>query len=265
MNEIVDAFRSSDCPIEPRPKKQRGSKILRGLAVVAIIAMLVGLLLPATRSARPAAYRLQCANNLKQIALALRNYVGVYGTLPPAYTTDADGTRMHSWRVLILPFLEEGALYEQYRFDEPWNGPNNRRLAREIPIVYRCPSFSSQGGESAEPTDRALVTQYLALCGDDTTSLGARAASNAEFEGKAGDTLLVVEVDSECVHWMAPRDIDVAEYVRVLAKGKHRKQHTGGLNAVMADGNVRFISRTTDRSVLQNLSTTSDKKESPSR
>jgi hypothetical protein len=103
------------------------------LVVIAIIAVLIAFLLPAVRSARGAAYRSHCSSNLKQIALALHNYHDTFGAFPPAYVADESGKPMHSWRVLILPFLESSPLYDKYRFDEPWDGPNNRQLLKHMP------------------------------------------------------------------------------------------------------------------------------------
>ena len=78
------------------------------LGVLGIIALVIALLLPLARNgAGPAARRAQCTNNLKQIALALHNYEQAYKALPPAYTVDAEGRPLHSWRTLILPYLEE--------------------------------------------------------------------------------------------------------------------------------------------------------------
>src|SRR5262245_66359 len=91
------------------------------------------LLLPAVQQGREAARRSQCKNNLKQIALALLNYESRYGTFPPAYVADESGKPMHSWRVLILPDLDQQALYNDYNFSEPWDGPNNSRLLTRIP------------------------------------------------------------------------------------------------------------------------------------
>ena len=88
------------------------------------------LLIPAVSSAREAARRMQCSNNLKQIALALHNYHSAYGTLPPAYTIDVDGNRLHSWRTLILPYMEQDALYQQIDFSKPWDDPANAFLAK---------------------------------------------------------------------------------------------------------------------------------------
>jgi Protein of unknown function (DUF1559) len=68
--------------------------------------------------------------------LAVANYHETYGCFPPAYVADRDGKPIHSWRVLILPFLEQQELYRAYNFDEPWNGPNNRKLASRVGKIY---------------------------------------------------------------------------------------------------------------------------------
>ena len=113
--------------------RSRPKGLLTAFLVVILGCGCIGLLLPAFSSAREAARRMQCLNNLKQIALALHNYHDVYGVFPPAYIPDAQGKPKHSWRVLILPFLEEQGTYEKYDFDEPWDGPNNRALLTSMP------------------------------------------------------------------------------------------------------------------------------------
>lgn len=87
----------------PKPSSRRRITLVELLVVLSIVAVLIALLLPATRSARPAAHRAMCVNNLRQIALALHNYEQVCKCLPPAYTVDASGRPLHSWRTLILP------------------------------------------------------------------------------------------------------------------------------------------------------------------
>jgi prepilin-type N-terminal cleavage/methylation domain-containing protein len=110
----------------PAPIGGRGFTLIELLVVLAIIALLIALLLPATRSARGAAHRAQCVNNLRQIILALRNYELTHKAFPPAYTVDADGRPLHSWRTLILPYIEQEALYKIDRPLEALERPSQR-------------------------------------------------------------------------------------------------------------------------------------------
>src|SRR5262245_60656054 len=103
----------------------------------ALVAVFTGfalacLLLPAVQSPGGGGRRATCANNLRNISLALCQYHDIHGTFPPAYITDEDGRPMHSWRVLLLPYLDQHSVYRQYRFDEPWDGPNNSALALAV-------------------------------------------------------------------------------------------------------------------------------------
>jgi predicted RNA-binding Zn-ribbon protein involved in translation (DUF1610 family) len=136
------AGRSGPCPscgktivvpgsvAEITPAKPAGSNkglgaILLIVGLICLIAalgcggILLALLLPAVQAGRDAARRTQSAMNEKQILLAIHNYHDTYGQLPPAYIPDADGKPMHSWRVLILPFIEQLHLYNQYDFSKP--------------------------------------------------------------------------------------------------------------------------------------------------
>ena len=85
------------------------------------------------------AARSQCINNLKQIGLAMHNYHAMHKTFPPAYTVDKAGKPLLSWRVLILPYLEQDALYKEFHLDEPWDSEHNRALIDRMPATYRCP------------------------------------------------------------------------------------------------------------------------------
>src|SRR5262249_40592874 len=80
-----------------------------------------------------------CSGHFTTIAVAMDQYHQWYGHFPPAYRTDASGKPAHSWRVLLLEFLDH-ELYAKYRFDEPWDGPNNRKLESRMPSYYACPA-----------------------------------------------------------------------------------------------------------------------------
>ena len=81
-------------------------------------------------------------NNLKQIGIALHSYADVYGHFPPAAICDKKGKKLLSWRVAILPFIGQEALYRKFKLDEPWDSPRNKPLLDEIPNTYFCLSAS---------------------------------------------------------------------------------------------------------------------------
>ena len=113
--------------------------ITKILVLIFVTGILIGMMLPAVPAVRQASIRTIHANQAKQICFAILTYQSAYGHFPPAYIADENGTPMHSWRVLILPFLEQRALYDQYDFDEPWNGPNNLKLANKMPYSFADP------------------------------------------------------------------------------------------------------------------------------
>ncbi len=183
--------------------------------------------------------RSQCKNNLKQIALALYNYHDLYGSLPPAFVADASGRPMHSWRVLLLPFLDHAPLYNRYRFDEPWDGPNNKKLADTILAIYNCPS-DDHGGTGTPST----MTNYVAIVGSETAWPESGTTTFKDFSDGVPNTLLVVEVANSGIHWMEPRDLHLLQMAPTInAKSGQgiSSRHTGGANVLAADGSTRFI------------------------
>jgi len=172
------------------------------IAAVLFVLALLALLLPAVQApARTPSRRSYCQNNLRQISIALQNYHDVYHSFPPAYVADANGKPMHSWRVLILPFLEYKPLYDQYRFDEPWDGPNNSQLAVDLKVLM-CPADGARG---------KCQTSYVAVVGPGTAWPGAKSIDIADIKDGASNTILVVEVHNSGISWMEPRDLDVSQ------------------------------------------------------
>jgi prepilin-type N-terminal cleavage/methylation domain-containing protein len=118
-----------------RPDHRRGVTLLEMLVVIAIIGVMLGLLLPAVQNARMAAKRVACANNLKQIGIALHNQVESNKDM---YSRPAQAERL-GWRVRILPFVEEFSLAGEYRREYPWDSVENESLIAKMPKIYSCP------------------------------------------------------------------------------------------------------------------------------
>jgi prepilin-type processing-associated H-X9-DG protein len=210
--------------------------------------ILVALLLPAVQAAREAARRSQCTNNLKQIALAMHNYHDTYKCFPPAVITDQNGRPMRSWRVAILPFLEQAALYEAYKSDEPWDGPNNRALGNIAIPTYRCPS---------DPSPVPTETNYVMIVGKGAFGgLPNEAIRVSDIRDGTSNTIMIVEVTGSGIPWMEPRDLSVEEIQREINDGSGKwisSKHPGGVNVALCDGSVRFLAQTIDRNILRSL------------
>jgi prepilin-type N-terminal cleavage/methylation domain-containing protein len=130
--------------------RRRGFTLVELLVVIAIIGVLVALLLPAVQSARESARRMQCSNNVKQIGLGLHTFHDVHGFLPAGGITKAQPSLqipsgvLHGWGVFLLPYVEQKALYERYRLDKDWRGPENREVRETYLKMYLCPSSPVQ-------------------------------------------------------------------------------------------------------------------------
>ena len=185
------------------------------------------------------------AYNLKQIGLALRTYHEMYGRWPPAMKLGADGQPLYSWRVLLLPFLEEQYLFGQFKLDEPWDGPHNKPLLEKIPKCYMLATASK---------DAAGMTPYQVFVGPGT------AFEQDDFPDVPSDMMLVVEAAS-AVPWTKPADLVYAPGQPLPPLGGHFRKpihlwcyelgRRDGFNACFADGQVRFLYSDTDERTLR--------------
>jgi hypothetical protein len=242
-----------------KPTRGRQYRLIERLVVMAIIAVvipittvLVTFLFAAVEGFGRTAYRAQCTNNLKQVSLAILNYQDAYHALPPAYTVDAGGRPLHSWRTLILPYLEQQDLYATIDLSKPWNDPSNAKALATPVDVYRCP-------RSRAP---ANSTSYLATVADDGYLLPTRPRALADIKDNHNSTLMLIETsDEKSRPWMEPTDAD-EELLLSLISPKSNFHHrygrkTGfapdGANAGFVDGGVHFLKADTKPDVLRAL------------
>ncbi len=219
----------------PAPKPFQFSLRTLLLSMVVVTLLLGVVCRPYIQLARDASLQHQCMQNLKRIGIALHAYHAEWHCFPPAFVADESGEPMHSWRVLLLPYLDHQELYDQYRFDETWTSPHNLSVAKEMPSVYRCPE-----DQSREPSD----TSYLMLVGPGAFSEGATPITISDITDGADCTIAVVE-RTECgIGWTRPRDLDTDEMSYAL-NGEEalcpRSHHLNNVDVLFADGTVRAL------------------------
>jgi hypothetical protein len=201
-------------------------------------------LLPLLARQREAASQAVSTNNLKQIALAMHNYLDVHRTFPAAATYNAQGQPLLSWRVYLLPFIEQDALFRAFRLDEPWDSEHNKKLIAQMPVTYRSPAQKNlpQG-----------KTTYLAPVGPKTIFDGKKGMPIQKITDGTSNTIMIVEADdSRAVFWTQPEDykIDAKDPLAGLVRRGAR-----GFHAAFADGSVRLLPDTIDPVTLRALYT----------
>ena len=191
-------------PQTTAPSERRRSPRMRPVLGILAVLIVFGLgtwLFRAIRDARATAIAMAAQCHLNQLQLALHNYHDAYGCFPPAYLVDNNGKPVHSWRVLILPFIEENELYEAYRFDQPWNGPDNLKLADHMPQIYHLPNAPT-------PTS---TTNIVAVVGSETAFPGSGCTRLDDFTDGLDNTILLAEITSSGICWTEPRDLRVED------------------------------------------------------
>ncbi len=246
-------------------RRRRAYWFLLGTVAILGAAILFGAIAAFALRLREATRNERCENNLRRIYQAFAEYADANGAYPPAFTVDAEGRKLHSWRVLLLPYLENEALFAQIRLDEPWNSDWNSQFHSQTPNVFKCAStpeslgdktcrcaFSvvlSDDGKSGEGEEGGVETAFRA----DGTSVAPE-----DLRDGASNTVLCVERKAP-VCWMAP-DVEPTA-ARVLAENEKPVReradfgswHGRGANALFFDGSTRFLSEKLDGGVLRLL------------
>jgi prepilin-type processing-associated H-X9-DG protein len=208
---------------------------------------IVATMAPQVRKVRQAARRTQEMNNLRQFALALLNYESAHREFPRADGKSDDHPAGLSWRVHILPFLEEGKLYEQFHLDEPWDSDHNKQLIKFMPPIFRSP-LSKAGAD-----DEGLTVFQVPFCKESIFQPNADTAGFRDIRDGSSNTILIVAAaDDEGVVWTKPDDwdVDLDNPLKGLqADGRE------GANVAFCDGSVRWIPLTTAANAMRALIT----------
>jgi Protein of unknown function (DUF1559) len=213
----------------------KGNRLILSLdgqqMTVAPLGVAAGLLLPAIQQAREAARGMQSSNNLKQIQLAILNFESAYKKLPSDVDVLKPGQKeaptLLSWRVRILPYIEEGQLYNEFHRDEPWDSPHNIKLLDRMPSTFKHPTANSKPGH----------TVYQMPTGERLALRPGMRLSIASFVDGTSNTISVVETSDEAATpWTKPGDIDPFQNPELL------RDNQGYVQAAFVDGSVHIVS-----------------------
>ncbi len=221
------------------------------LAAFCFICFLGVLLMSFGNAPRESSRRAGCRNKLHHIALALQFYNSENGCFPPAYIADTNGKPIHSWRVLILPFMEYDCLYKTYDLNEPWDGSKNKKLSDTELNNFICPS-----DPTVQTASGKWQTNYVAVVGADAAWAGEKPRKLTDLGNDPSHTIMLIEVAGSGIAWSEPREfspdtLNVSDSKSPpVALASHRVGHSefffiyddgAGVHVAMADGSVHFL------------------------
>ena len=230
-----------------------------GILFLIVLLLVVAFAPPSQRRRRGS--RSNSMNQIRQLVLAMHNYHDTHGHLPPAYIADNNGKPIHSWRVLILPYIEGQRLYEQYDFDEPWDGLNNIKLLDEMPDLFRMPNPNESKWWykwfGARPV--TSYTRFVAITGPNTAFHDDRTVSLPQFADGTSQTVCLTQLPDKQFHWTQPEDISASDWIDGLEnlddEEKRREYSAYSVVVALADGSVRMLQWNTTRETLEALTT----------
>jgi hypothetical protein len=176
------------------------------------------------------------ANNLKQIGLAMHRYHDKHRAFPTAAIYGKDGKALLSWRVALLPYLGEEALYKEFKLDEPWDSPHNKKLLVRMPAVYGVPGV-----------DLKHRTLFQVFTGPGTMFEGTKPTRLQDVTDGTANTILAIESGTP-VPWTEPADLT---YDAKQPLPKLGAIFENGYHALMADGSVRLLPRAISERILR--------------
>jgi hypothetical protein len=199
----------------------------RWLCLLAVLALaLVPALMPVDEAqARAPQAAVEHANNLKQIGLAMHSYHAAHKRLPAAAVYGKDDKALLSWRVLLLPHLDQAALAKEFKMDEPWDSEHNKKLVAKMPKVF---------GPIGNKEEEEGKTYYRVFTGQGTVFDGTKGIALFAITDGTSNTIMVVEAN-EAVPWTKPDELVYKDKEALPKLGGHTK---GGFAVLLCDGSV---------------------------
>jgi Protein of unknown function (DUF1559) len=228
---------ADDDPYDDVPPPSGGGSavkiVLIILAIVGILGLLVvaacgGGLYFATRGVRNAAMRVKTTNDYKQVALGLHNYHSANNSFPPVSQKTKDGRPGLSWRVAILPYVEQDYLFRQFKLDEAWDSPTNKRLAQQMPAIYA--PVDAPGGNQ---------THMRLFVGKGAIFQPLKNLKLQEITDGTANTILFVESTTP-VLWTQPDELPFDPQAALPALGMPQNDY---FIVAMADGSVKPVKK----------------------
>ena len=222
--------------ISPPVRRPFQFRLIHLLIAMVVVSAMLAVLVPVFRMMQQEARRMASSNKLRQLGLALHNYHDTLNTFPPAYIPDANGKPMHSWRMLIAPYMESTSRYRVYSFSEPWNGPNNSKIGQETNFYFHSP---------LDRTTPEGMTSYVAIVGPGTSWPGGKGTKLSQITDGLSNTIMVVEISHSDIHWMEPRDLPIEE-LEAWLDPNHKPRLGGEIEGgfvAYADGSVHDLPR----------------------
>ena len=187
----------------------------------------------------------KCKSNVRLIAYALHEYESEYGCFPPAFTVDDEGNPLHSWRTLILPFLDEAERYESVDLTLPWDHPKNAKLLLPTPSFFRCSIREKKSRRDDGTTD------YVGVVGEETLwKTSGKGTKLLDVDDSSQQKMMVIEMGQNRVPWMSPADMTYEQFVQRLqsmnAEGGVLDSHNGYCNCAYCDSNVGELTLQSD-------------------
>jgi hypothetical protein len=224
------------------------SGLLIALAILSSCLLICGglvalILLPALQSARGSARKAISLGHVKQLAIALHSYHDANSTFPPAVVTDADGKPLYSGRVLLLPYMEQRAIYDQIDKSKAWNSPENLPITMQTIDTFLDPASTRTEKNRSD---------YVFVTGSGTIFDGKQAIQISAITDGTSNTLMLIETSAGPANWAAPEDWNADS--GQLPPGNHAHVNL----AAFADGSIRAIEQKNLQPVIKQLTVRND-------